>query len=183
MRIVIAFLVGILTAAVVAALGVLVVQNTQSEQFTFLGATFSGDKGGVVAGAAAVGFILAVLLLLPGRLASAWHRAHSHRQTRTLEQRLLALGQEHAQLHGGHQRLVEEHGLVLDRVLPAPATPATLASLASLASPRLPTPQAGGHTSQTAPQTSPQTVPLATGGEPADTPVAATADPVGAQSR
>ena len=167
----IAFLVGILTAAVVAALGVLVVQNAQSEQLTFLGATFSGDKGGVVAGAAAVGFILAVLLLLPGRLASAWHRAHSHRQTRTLEQRLLALGQEHAQLHGGHQRLVEEHGLVLDRVLPSPA------------SPRLPTPSAEGRTSQTAPQTSPQTVPLATDGEPADTPVAATAHPVGAESR
>jgi uncharacterized integral membrane protein len=171
MRTVIAFLVGILTAAVVAALGVLVVQNTQSEQFTFLGATFSGDKGGVVAGAAALGFILAVLLLLPGRLASAWHRAHSHQQTRTLEQRLLAQREQYAQLHGGHQRLVEEHGLVLDRVLPAPA------------SPRLPTPPAGGHTSQTAPQTSPQTVPLATGGEPADAPVAAPAHPVAAQSR
>jgi len=120
MRTVIAFVVGIATAAVVVGLGVLVVQNTQSEQLTFLGSTLIVDKGGVVAGGVALGFVLAVLLLLPGRLASAWHRAQVRRQTQTLEQRLVALREEHARLHGGHQRLVEEHGLVLDRVLPSP---------------------------------------------------------------
>ncbi len=91
MRTVIAFVVGIATAAVVVGLGVLVVQNTQSEQFTFLGTTFVVDKGGVVAGGVALGFVLAVLLLLPGRLASGWHRARVHRQTQMLEQRLVAL--------------------------------------------------------------------------------------------
>jgi uncharacterized integral membrane protein len=106
MRVVIAFFVGIVTAAVVAGLGVLVVQDSQSEQFTFLGLTLSGDKGVAVAGTVAVGFVLAVLLLLPGRIASAWHRAHMRQQTRTLEGRLRALREAHAQLHGGHQRLV-----------------------------------------------------------------------------
>jgi uncharacterized integral membrane protein len=172
MRTVIAFFVGILTAAVVAGAGVLVVQNTQSEQFTFLGATVSGNKGGVVAGAVLVGFVLAVLLLLPGRLASAWHRAHIHRQARTLEQRLVALREEHAQLNGGHQRLAEEHGLVLDRVLPSPS------------SPRSPAPQPAGQApSQTASQTSPQPVPLEADGASSDAPVAATAQPTGALSR
>ncbi len=71
MRTVIAFVVGIATAAVVVGLGVLVVQNTQSEQLTFLGTTLFVDKGGVVAGGVALGFVLAVLLLLPGRLAGA----------------------------------------------------------------------------------------------------------------
>jgi uncharacterized integral membrane protein len=78
MRTVIAFFVGIVTAAVVAGLGVLVVQDTQSEQLTFLGMTLSADTGVLMAGAVVVGFVLAVLLLLPGRIASAWHRAHIH---------------------------------------------------------------------------------------------------------
>src|SRR5258706_8356798 len=71
MRTVIAFVVGIATAAVVVGLGVLVVQNTQSDQLTFLGTTFFVDKGGVVAGGVALGFGLAVRGLLPGRLAGA----------------------------------------------------------------------------------------------------------------
>jgi hypothetical protein len=119
MRVLIAFFVGIVTAAVVAGLGVLVIQDSQSEQYTFLGLTLAADKGVVVAGAAAVGFVLAVLLLLPGRIASAWHRAHIRQQTRTLEERLHVLREEQAHLHGGLQRLVEEHGQVLDRVLPS----------------------------------------------------------------
>jgi uncharacterized integral membrane protein len=162
MRTVIAFVVGIATAAVVVGLGVLVVQNTQSEQLTFLGMTLFVDKGGVVAGAVALGFVLAVLLLLPGRLASAWHRAQVHRQTQTLEQRLVALREEHARLHGGHQRLVEEHGLVLDRVLP---------------SPRFSLPP---HAAQT-----PQTSLPAGDGVPAAAPAAAaaTAQPTGAPAR
>ncbi len=164
MRTVIAFVVGIATAAVVVGLGVLVVQNTQSEQLTFLGSTLIVDKGGVVAGGVALGFVLAVLLLLPGRLASAWHRAQVRRQTQTLEQRLVALREEHARLHGGHQRLVEEHGLVLDRVLP---------------SPRVSLPPQAGQT--------PQTSPPVADGVPAAAPAAATAaptaHPTGAPSR
>src|SRR5712691_8677832 len=54
MRTVIAFVVGIATAAVVVGLGVLVVQNTQSEQLTFLGTTLFVDKGGIVVGGVAL---------------------------------------------------------------------------------------------------------------------------------
>lgn len=61
MRTVIAFLVGIGTTAVVAGLGVLVVQNTQSEQLTFLGTTLSVDTGGVVAGAVVLSTIKQLL--------------------------------------------------------------------------------------------------------------------------
>jgi uncharacterized integral membrane protein len=166
MRTVIAFFVGIVTAAVAAGLWVLVVQNTQSEQFTFLGMTLSGDKGAVVAGAVALGFVLAALLLLPGRLANAWHRAHIQRQTRLLEERLRALREEHAQLHGGHQRLVEEHGLVLNRVLPSPPLSPTATSVGQMV-PSAGSPEADGG-----------------GGAPADaSPVAATAQPTGALPR
>jgi uncharacterized integral membrane protein len=165
MRTVIAFCVGIITAGVVAGLGVLIVENTQSAQFTFLGATLSAAQGAVVAGAVALGFVLAVLMLLPGRLASAWHRAHIRRQTRTLEERLRALREEHAQLHGGHQRLVEEHGLVLNRVLPSPSAPRSPA----------PAPPPPGPL--------PQTGPREANGVRSDAPVAVTAQPTGAPSR
>jgi hypothetical protein len=175
MRTVIAFFVGIATAAVVAGLGVLVVQDGQSEQFTFLGLTLAADQGVVVAGAVAVGFVLAVLLLLPGRIASAWHRAHIRQQTRTLETRMHALREAHAQLHGGHQRLVEEHGLVLDRVLP------------SSASSRSPAPTPGlppaGQTPHPTPQTLSPTGPAATEAVPSAASVAATAQPAEALSR
>jgi hypothetical protein len=186
MRAVIAFFVGTITAAVVAGLGVLVVQDSQSEQFTFLGLTVAADQGVVVAGAVVVGFILAVLLLLPGRIAGAWHRAHIRQQTRALEERLHALREAHAQLHGGHQRLVEEHGLVLDRVLPSPQSPP---SPSSPSSPRSSAPASApasppaGQTPHPTPQTLSPTVPAATGAVPSAALVAATAQPAEALSR
>lgn len=169
MRTVFGFFVGIVTAAVVAGLGVLVVQDTQSEEFTFLGATLSGDKGAVLTGAVVLGFALAVLLLLPGRLASAWHRAHIQRQTRTLEERLRALREEHARLNGWHQRLVEEHGLVLNRVLPSPP-PAP-------SSPPSPRPSAPPAAEQITPAAPLETADHAA---PSDAPIAVTAQPTGA---
>lgn len=150
----------------------LIVQNAQSEQLAFLGATVSGDKGRVVAGAVALGLVLAVLLLLPGWLASAWHRAHLHRQTQTLEKRLLTLREEHAQLHGGHQRLVDEHGLVLDRVLPSPSS---LPSVPSVPPSRLAAPPPSEQT--------PQMTPLVADGAPSAAPGGATAQPTGVLSR
>jgi hypothetical protein len=118
----------------------------------------------------AVGFVLAVLLLLPGRIASAWHRAHIRQQTRTLEERLRALREAHAQLHGGHQRLVEEHGLVLDRVLPSARSPA-------------PASPPAGQAAQPTPQTSSPTVPAVSEGAAPAAPAAVTAQPAEALSR
>jgi hypothetical protein len=166
MRTVIAFFVGIVTAAVVAGLGVLVIEDTQSEQLTLLGVSVSGAQGVVVAGSVAVGFVLAVLLLLPGRIASGWHRARIRQQTRALEERLRVLREEHALLHGGHQRLVVEHGLVLDRVLPS----------------RSPAAPSAGQTPQT-PQASPQPVAAADEQVPLAAREEAVAQPAGAMSR
>jgi hypothetical protein len=177
MRIVIAFFVGIVTAAVVAGLGVLVIQDRQSEQVTFLGLTLWGDKGVVVAGAVAVGFVLAVLLLLPGRIASAWHRARIRQQTRTLEGRLRALREAHAQLHGGHQRLVEEYGLVLDRVLPSPPSSRSPTPAPVPASPP------AGQTPQTSSQPAPPTVLVAIEVVPPAAPVEVATQPAEALSR
>jgi uncharacterized membrane protein len=142
MRTFIAFLIGIVMAAVVVGLRILVAENGQGEQFTFLGTTFQGDKGWLAAGAVALGFILAVLLLIPGRLASAWHRWTLGRQASALEDRLRVLREQHAELQGSHQRLLEEHQRVMQQLLsPAGAsrepTP-TAAYAAAVTQPRPP---------------------------------------------
>jgi uncharacterized membrane protein len=117
MRRLISFLIGIVLAVVVVGLVVLVAQNGQGEQFTFLGTTFQGDKGWLAAGAVALGFVLAFLVLIPGRMASAWHGWWLGRRGQTLEDRLRALREEHAELQGSHRRLLEEHQHVMGQVL------------------------------------------------------------------
>jgi hypothetical protein len=121
MRALISFLIGLLTMAAIVALGVLVVQNSQNAQLSVQGNAFQVAQGWLVAGAAAVGFLLSFLLLIPGRLASAFRSWGLSRQGQRLEQRLQSLRDEYAQLQGSHQRLLEEHHHVLDQVL-APVT-------------------------------------------------------------
>jgi uncharacterized integral membrane protein len=117
MRIMVAFLIGLVTAATVVALGVLVAQNGQSEQLTFLGDTLHSAAGSVVAGAAVLGFLLACLLLIPGRVATGWHRGAMSRQAQAQGGQLRALREEYARLEGSHQRLLAEHHRVLEHVL------------------------------------------------------------------
>ena len=109
MRVLLAFLIGLVTAAFVAAAIILVVQNGQGERLTFLGLSFSGYVGWDLAAAAGLGFILAFLLLVPGRLASAWRSVGLGKQTRQLEERLATLRQEYARLEGEHGVLRDEH--------------------------------------------------------------------------
>jgi uncharacterized integral membrane protein len=124
MRTPLSFLIGLFTVATAVALGILVVQNDQEVFFSFLGNTLQAPQGWAVAGAAALGFLLAYLLLIPGRLASIWRTWWLGRQTYTLETKLLTLQEEHARLQGSHHRLLEEHRHVVDQVLAsAPAAP------------------------------------------------------------
>jgi uncharacterized integral membrane protein len=125
MRTPLSFLIGLLTVATAVALGILVMQNGQDAAFSFLGNTLQAPQGWAVAGAAVLGFVLAYLLLIPGRLASSWRTWWLGRQTHTLETKLLALQEEHTRLQGSHQRLLEEHRHVVDQVLaPVPSAPA-----------------------------------------------------------
>ena len=132
MRGFIAFLIGLMTAAFIAATGVIVTQNNQGEQVTFLGLTFQGYVGWDLAAAAGLGFILAFLLLIPGRLASAWRLGGLSRQARALEQKLAALRQEHAKLEGQHDLLREEHAELRTAAMSVPLASAALAARESL---------------------------------------------------
>ena len=117
MRTFISFLVGLLTAAVVVGLGVLVSQNGQDEQLSALGMSFQAEKGWIVAGAAALGFLLAVLVLIPGRLATSWQSWARRQQAQELANRLQALREQYAELQGRHRHLVAEHQYVLAHML------------------------------------------------------------------
>jgi uncharacterized integral membrane protein len=117
MRLLLGFLIGVVTAAAIAGLGILVAQNTQHERLIFLGITSEVQQGLVVAGAAVWGFLIAFLLLAPGRLVSAQRGWQLGRQAKLQEAHLRALSEDYAQLRGGHQRLVEEHQRVMDQVL------------------------------------------------------------------
>ena len=122
MRILMSFLVGIIMAAVAVGLSVLVAENSQSENFIFLGTTFQANKGWILAGAVLLGFFLAILLLIPGWLASARHRWTLRRQARSQEDRMRALREQHAELQGSHRSLLEEHQRVMQQVLAPLAT-------------------------------------------------------------
>ena len=117
MRLLLAFLIGVVTAAIVAGLAILVVQNNQRELLLFLGTTVQLSQGRIVATASTVGFLIAVLLLFPGWLASARRSYLLGRQAHLQETHLQALREDYARLRGGHQRLVEEHQRVMDQVL------------------------------------------------------------------
>jgi hypothetical protein len=58
--------------AAIVALGFIVADNGQSAQVGALGYSLQLAQGWTMAAAAAIGFLLAFLLLIPGRLASAW---------------------------------------------------------------------------------------------------------------
>src|SRR5262249_24906423 len=85
--------------------------------------TLQAGKGWIVAGAALLGFLLAFLLLIPGRLASAWRSWTAGRQAQALEERLLELRQAYARLQGSHRLLLDEHDRMMDQML-APGTAA-----------------------------------------------------------
>src|SRR5262245_30901346 len=139
MRGFIAFLIGLVTAAFMVAMVIIVTQNDQSEQLSFLGLTFQGYVGWDLAAAAGLGFILAFLLLIPGRLASAWRLGDLSRQARALEQKMAVLREEYAKLEGQHDVLREEHaelrtaamsvplGAIVSAAHEAPDPPATTA--------------------------------------------------------
>ena len=129
MRTLISFLIGMVaaTAAAVVGLGISVAQQGQSAQFAFLGVSLQADQRWIVAGAAALGFLLALLLatllLIPDRLASARRAGMLSRQAQALEEQLRALREQYAQLQGGYRNLLQEHQRVMGQVLLPAAAP------------------------------------------------------------
>lgn len=120
MRSIINFLGGIIAAIVVIIMAIFVIQNTTGQNWHFLSGNFTANMGWVAGGAFILGFALAFLVLLPGRVASSyrgWSLGRQHQRTTQELEGLRAererLGVEHDRLGDEHQRLGAEHARLL----------------------------------------------------------------------
>jgi uncharacterized integral membrane protein len=110
------FILWLLALLIVVALVVFAIQNVAPVSAHFLGYAFTGDLWMIVAACAVLGFVLALLLMTPGRLSAGWRArsvSRSHAQT---ERELAAVQARHAQLQMEHDRLAASHaGLQAER--------------------------------------------------------------------
>jgi Zn-dependent protease/CBS domain-containing protein len=148
-------------AALLAALDMVVIGNTQGAQLNLPGLAIRASLGFVVAAALALGILVAVLLLLPGRLRAAWRNGHLSRRAQGLEdelQALQALQEPQAPPGaGGQTAAATEAGA------PAPAVPHRTAPILPPGAPRAGRPLRIAQLSSGAPA---QPVPLAAGAAP-----------------
>jgi hypothetical protein len=102
---------------VVSVLGVLVslflAQNTRVERLTFFGRDISASLAWIMLAATAGGFLFALLLLLPGRIAATLHIWSLHKETRQLDEELVWQSERHDELLDHHERLLSGHEWLL----------------------------------------------------------------------
>lgn len=137
MRAFVTFVAGLATAAIVAAVGIVALQNQQGERLTFLGATVVGTAGLDVAAGAALGCVAALFLLLPGQVASALRAATLGRKLKALEGhgaklrgQLETLRLDHTRLQDDYRCLQDEAGRLRSAVarLAGPSAAAAIAA-------------------------------------------------------
>jgi uncharacterized integral membrane protein len=102
---------------VVSVLGVIVslflAQNTQVERLTFFGRDVSASLAWIMLAATAAGFLFALLLLLPGRIAATLHIWSLRKETRQLDEELVWQSERHDELLDHHERLLSGHEWLL----------------------------------------------------------------------
>ncbi len=105
--------------AIVTVLGVIlllfVALNHYTVSLDVFGPEYSVSVALVMGGAVAFGFVIALLLVLPGRIASAINSRRLEREVHYLEQDLIQLQELRARLLARHDYLVEGHERVLLR--------------------------------------------------------------------
>lgn len=141
------FIGGVLAVVAVVALAIFALQNTQSVQMSFLGATFASAPSVVALAAALVALLVAFMLLLPSRVATGRRSSLLSTKYAQQEKDLTSLREAHTQLGAQHEivladftRLRDEHGRILgerDDLLARLAPAAPLASAATAESPEL----------------------------------------------
>ncbi len=110
------FFVSILSAIIIVVLAIFAVQNLQGITTRFLGFTFTPNVWWVSIGSAVLGFILALLILAPGRIATGWRARRLDRERYRTEQEMSILRQEHESLRAQHAHIqAEREGLQTER--------------------------------------------------------------------
>jgi uncharacterized integral membrane protein len=109
MRLLSSILGDVIVAIAAVLLTLFALENSQLVSLNFLGARFAGNIWWLILGAAAIGFVLALLLALPGRVATG-RRAYSlSRLNAKHQQNLAELRDAHAQLQAERERTGAEH--------------------------------------------------------------------------
>jgi uncharacterized integral membrane protein len=103
---------------VVSVLGVLVLvflaQNTQVERLTFFGRDLSTNLAWIMLAATASGFLFALLLLLPSRIAATLHIWTLRREARELDEELAYQSEQRDDLLAHQARLLSGHEWLLN---------------------------------------------------------------------
>jgi uncharacterized integral membrane protein len=93
-----------------------IAQNSHAEHLAFFGQDISTNLAWIMIGATACGFLVALVLLVPGRLAATLHIWSLHREARDFEEhlalqedRLAMQGERRERLLDRHERLLEGH--------------------------------------------------------------------------
>lgn len=96
-----------------AALGILVIlallvliQNLHTEQLVFFGVVYVTNFALAMLGAIGFGFLLALVLLVPGRVAAALYRMTLERELRQFERQVATLSDQRERLLDGQERLL-----------------------------------------------------------------------------
>jgi uncharacterized integral membrane protein len=101
----------------VSVLGVFVsvflAQNTQAERLTFFGQEVSTSLAWIMVGATVAGFLFALLLLLPGRVAATFHIWTLRKEARELDEELVWQSEQRDQLLAHHEQLLDGHEWLL----------------------------------------------------------------------
>src|SRR5690242_17152522 len=76
MRVFISLIVGIIALVLSVALVIFAMQNIEAASLHFLPYSFTGNIAAVIVGSAILGFVVAILLMTPGRIAEILHDRH-----------------------------------------------------------------------------------------------------------
>jgi uncharacterized integral membrane protein len=102
------FILGILVAIAAIILAIFAVENTRTEQFSFLGGTFTASLWLIAVIPAIVGFILALLLITPARAGLDSQHRMLGRRYRDLDRQYGSIRQQHESLLSQHAALQSE---------------------------------------------------------------------------
>src|SRR5262249_52345834 len=91
-----------------------IAQNTHEEQLAFFGQEVTTNFAWVILGAASCGFIVALVLLMPGRIAASFHIWSLHREARDFEEHLALQGEELAVREERREQLLDRHEGLLE---------------------------------------------------------------------
>jgi uncharacterized integral membrane protein len=182
------FIASVIAIVIIAALAIFAVQNMLTLRVSFLGRSLTADLWWLVVGAAVLGFILALLLLAPGRVAAGWRSmvlqreaARRERELGQLREQHMRLRTEHGRLQADHAQLETEHDQLQAQRTPAawppahaaPTTPAAAAAPTAPPTTTAPAPKAAASGATTPQPTAPAAPTPAQSTQPTQTAVPA----------